>query len=78
MSTRVRDLSDANVLPLDSTKNKYVLKYNATTDKFEVVSVDDVLIKSTETPIPEDFIDQVEQELGDLQAFDYDFDGGGF
>ena len=78
MSTRVRDLSDANLSPLDSTKNKYVLKYNATTDKFEVVSVDDVLIKSAETPIPEDFIDQVEQELGDLQAFDYDFDAGGF
>ena len=75
MPTRVRDLLDTNLNNLDSNKNKHILKYNATDEKFDVVSTDDVLSRSIATPSPQEFLRTVESELGPVPRF---FEGGSF
>jgi len=75
MPTRVRDLLDTNLNNLDNNKNKHILKYNATDEKFDVVSTDDKLSDSIETPTPEKFLRTVESELGPIPRF---FNGGSF
>ena len=56
MPRRIRDLSDNELQILDTdgaSRNKFVLRYNATTDEFDVVSTDDILISSLTTPSQE-------------------------
>jgi hypothetical protein len=62
MPTRLRDLTDTDLQNLNTTKNKYVMKYNASTDKFDIVSSDSI-VSSSKTSIPENFITQVEEEI---------------
>lgn len=75
MPTRVRDLLDTNLNNLDGGKNRYILQYNATDEKFDVVSTDDVLSRSIATPSPEEFLRTVESEIGPVPRF---FEGGSF
>jgi len=78
MPRRVRDLSDNELQILDTdgvSRNKFVLRYNATADKFEVVSTDDVLVSSITTPSPADFITTLESQLEDVDRI---FEGGLF
>lgn len=78
MPRRVRDLSDNELEILDTngaSRNKFVLRYNATTDEFEVVSTDDVLISSLTTPSPRDFVTTLESQLEDVTRT---FQGGTF
>jgi hypothetical protein len=62
MPTRLRDATDANFDPLNN-KNKHVMKYNSTSNSFEVVSVDTIIPLASTTSTPEDFITQLEQEI---------------
>lgn len=78
MPTRVRDLSDNELQILDTdgaSRNKFVLRYNATTDEFDVVSADGILISSLTTPSPRDFVTTLESQLEDVQRT---FQGGTF
>ena len=78
MPRRVRDLSDNELQILDTdgaSRNKFVLRYNATTDKFDVVSTDDILISSLTTPSPRDFVTTLESQLEDVDRI---FEGGSF
>ena len=78
MPRRVRDLSDNELQILDTdgaSRNKFVLRYNATTDKFDVVSTDDILISSLTTPSPRDFVTTLESQLEDVTRT---FQGGTF
>ena len=78
MPRRVRDLSDNELEILDTngaSRNKFVLRYNATTEEFDVVSTDDVLISSLTTPSPRDFVTTLESQLEDVQRT---FQGGTF
>ena len=78
MPRRVRDLSDNELEILDTngaSRNKFVLRYNATTDEFDVVSTDDILISSLTTPSPRDFVTTLESELEDVTRT---FQGGTF
>ena len=78
MPRRVRDLSDNELEILDTngaSRNKFVLRYNATTDEFDVVSTDDILISSLTTPSPRDFVTTLESQLEDVQRT---FQGGTF
>ena len=64
MPTRVRDLNDTDLQNLNNSKNKYVLRYNADLDKFDVVSVDSILSEtSTDLDVPDDFVTQVEDQV---------------
>lgn len=78
MPRRVRDLSDNELQILDTdgaSRNKFVLRYNATTDEFDVVSTDDILISSLTTPSPRDFVTTLESQLEDVTRT---FQGGTF
>ena len=78
MPTRVRDLSDNELQILDTdgaSRNKFVLRYNATTDEFDVVSADGILISSLTTPSPRDFVTTLESQLEDVTRT---FQGGTF
>lgn len=78
MPRRVRDLKDNELEILDTngaSRNKFVLRYNAITDEFDVVSTDDILISSLTTPSPRNFVTTLETELEDVTRT---FQGGTF
>lgn len=77
MPTRVRDLTDTDLATLDSTKNKNIMRYNATTGKFDVIAIDPTL--GIATNIPQTFVQTVENELDAANIGSFTgVDGGGF
>jgi len=62
MPTRLRDLTNTDLQNLNSAKNKYVMRYSASSDKFDVISVD-TIVSAASTNIPDDFVGQVEEEV---------------
>lgn len=71
------DLADVNTSNL-SGKDKYVVQYNARTQKFELVNPDKVLSDATTMSdgpgLPSDFLDQLDTDLDDR----IDMDAGSF
>ena len=62
MPTRLRDLTDTDLQNLNSTKNKYVMRYSASADKFDIIPAD-TIVSAASTNIPDDFVAQVEEEV---------------
>ncbi len=73
----IEELGDTNFGTLDETKDGMVVSYDAKTDKFILITADEVLSESAaDEDIPDDFIDQVEAEV-DLGTIGIDsLDGG--
>lgn len=68
------DLADVSV-PDRASQDKYVLSYNATTQKYELVSADTILTTSAvDSDIPQSFVDQLDVELDNK----INMDGGSF
>jgi hypothetical protein len=68
------DLADVSVSNLPS-KDKFVLAYNATTQKYELVPADQVLQTAAEdNEFPQKFVDQLDVDLDNK----IDVDGGQF
>ena len=68
------DLADVSVSNLPG-KDKFVLTYNATTQKYELVPADQVLQTAVEdAELPQEFVDQLDVDLDDK----IDVDAGGF
>jgi len=68
------DLADVSV-PNLASKDNYVLTYNASLQKYELVAADEVLINSaSDSDIPDTFINQLQVELDN----EIDVDGGAF
>jgi len=77
MPTRLRDLTDTDLAALDDTKNKNIMRFNATTGKFDVITIDSTLGISTD--IPQTFVQTVENEIdADNIASFTGVDGGSF
>jgi len=62
MPTRFRDLLNTNLPILNNSKNKHLMCYNASLNKFEIIS-SDVIVSSAATSISDSFVTQVEQEI---------------
>lgn len=62
MPTRFRDLSDTDLQNLSSVNNKNILKFNSTTNKFDVITADSI-VSAAATSIPQEFVDIVEEEI---------------
>jgi len=77
MPTRLRDLTDTDLQNLNSTKNKYVMRYSASADKFDVTSAD-TIVSAASTNIPDDFVTQVEEEINLNNIAFAGIDGGTF
>ena len=75
----IQEMGDTAFGTLDSTKDGLLVSYDSTTDKFVLVTADQVLSTSSEdSDLPDDFITQLEQEL-DLGTIQIDnLDGGTF
>ena len=68
------DLADVSVSDLPA-KDNYVLTYNASLQKYELVPADEVLINSAaDSDLPDTFINQLQVELDN----EIDVDGGAF
>ena len=75
----LQEFEDVKFPQLNSNTDGYVMRYNHSKNGFDLVSADGVLLESTETDIPEEFVEVVEGELDlDRIAEIGDFDGGSF
>ena len=77
--SQLEELGDTNFGTLDETKDGMIVSYDSATDKFILITADNVLEDSaSDDDLPDVFIDQVESEvdLGTI-ALD-DLDGGAF
>ena len=57
------EFPDAKFPPLNKSVDGYVMRYNHSKGGFDLVSSDGVLVKQTETPLPNDFLVTLESEL---------------
>jgi len=75
----IQEMGDTAFGTLDATKDGLLVSYDSATDKFVLVTADQVLSTSSEdSDLPDDFISQLEQEL-DLGTIQIDnLDGGTF
>ena len=74
--TLFRNLSDTDFGNLNASKNKYVMKYNATTKKFELTSIDSSLSLSSDPS--QSFVDAVANEVNVANIALSNADGGTF
>lgn len=73
-----RTLDELLDVDLTNVKDKYVIMYNASTQKYTAVNPDDILaaaVEDTESPgIPSQFIDELDTDL--TRDSNIDMDGG--
>jgi len=76
MPIRMRDLTNTDFGTLNAQKNKNVMRYNASTGKFDVINIDTTL--GLTTSLPQSFVDVVESKIdtGNIQFSS--IDGGTF
>ena len=75
----LQEFEDVKFPQLNSNVDGYVMRYNHSKNGFDLVSADGVLEESTETDMPQEFVEVVEGELDlDRIAQIADFDGGTF
>ena len=64
---------------LNASTNKYLLQYNNSTGKFDLVPADTILIRSTEdSNLPDEIITQLEAQIEVDDVTNLNYDGGGF
>ncbi len=76
-SNSIEELGDTNFGTLDESKDGMIVSYDSNTDKFILITADNVLEESVvDEDLPDVFIDQIESEvdIGTI-ALD-DLDGG--
>jgi hypothetical protein len=80
MAVNLRGLENVNFGTLNSSKNKHVVKYVASSDTYELVSADSVLSSSNvlDGDLPDDFVNQIESEIDPDNLEILGYDGGGF
>lgn len=76
MPTRIQDLSNTDLSALSGSNNKNVMRYNASSGKFDVVNINTII--GLTTSLPQSFIDVVESKVDITEIADQVVDGGGF
>ena len=75
----LQEMGDIDFGTLDSTKDNLVVSYNSDTNRFVLVSADEILDTAAETgDINDQFVTQLEQELDLSNIVIEDLDGGTF
>ena len=75
-----RNMGDANFGTLGSSKNKHLVAYDASQNKFVMKSMDDVFLSDPvlDGDLPDDFVTQIEAEI-DVDNMELSsVDGGSF
>ena len=77
---QLQDMTNADFGTLDSTKNKHMIVYDATSDTFVIRDMDTVLSSDQvlDGDLPDDFVDQIEEELDVNDMTISSVDGGSF
>ena len=77
---QLQDMTNADFGTLDSTKNKHMIVYDATSDTFVIRDMDTVLSSDQvlDGDLPDDFVDQIEEELDVNDMTITSVDGGSF
>ena len=75
----IREMGDVKFGTLDATKDNLIVSYDSTSDKFILVTADDILSTSVDdNDLPDVFIEQLEEDV-DLGSISItNFDGGNF
>jgi len=76
MPTRLQDLTNTDFGTLNAAKNKNIMRYNASTGKFDIVQIDTTLGLAT-TP-PQAFVDVIESKIDVNKVTFRGIDGGIF
>ena len=75
----IQDMGDTAFGQLDVTKDNLLVSYDSGSDKFILMSADELLsVAAEDSDLPDDFVEQLEQEvdLGEISITS--FDGGTF
>ena len=73
---QLRNLTDVSFGVLDDTKDGFMVTFNETTNKFELLSPDDLLVEAVaDNDLPDQFVEQVVEEASSLTG---SIDGGSF
>lgn len=78
--SNIRNMTNAAFGTLDSTKNKHMIVYDSASDTFVIRDMDTVLSSDQvlDGDLPDDFVDQIEEEI-DVNTMTLDkVDGGSF
>ena len=77
---QLQDMTNADFGTLDSTKNKHMIVYDATSDTFVIRDMDTVLSSDQvlDGDLPDDFVDQIEEDLDVNDMTISSVDGGSF
>lgn len=79
MPNRLRDFSDFDVGDLNNSKDRYVIRYNASESKYELTSSDNILSgAAADVDLPNDFMNIVSNEVDVNNIAITSFDGGQF
>jgi len=80
MPTQFRGFVNANTPILNNTRNKFLMRYNASTDNFDLVSADSLIDTSTDdSNVPDTFITQLETQIDTDNVVNFgDIDAGTF
>ena len=75
-----RNLGDTNFGTLGNSKNKHLVAYDASQNKFVMKSMDDVFSSDQvlDGDLPDDFVDQIEAEIDVSNMELSSVDGGSF
>ena len=63
MTKDLTGFPDSRFPTLNNSVNNFVMRYNHSKGGFDLVSADGILIKETETPLPNDFLTVMESEM---------------
>jgi len=75
----VSEMGDTDFGDLNQTKDGQIVSYDSTTNKFVLITADDLLgVSADDGEISQEFITTLEQELDLGQVADVNLDGGGF
>ena len=80
MPAQFRSFENVNTPILNNTRNKFLMRYNASTNNFDLVSADSLIDTSTDdSNVPDPFVTQLETQI-DTTNIDrqIDIDGGTF
>jgi hypothetical protein len=75
----IKDMGDTAFGQLDATKDNLLVSYDSGSNKFVLVTADELLSVAVEdNELPDDFVTQLEQELDLGEISVIGFDGGTF
>ena len=80
MPVNFRSFQNVNTPVLNNTRNKFLMRYNATDNKFDLVSADSFIDTSTtDNNVPDTFVTQLETQIDRNNVVQSgDIDGGSF